>query len=312
MNLVAIMPVRNEDWILGLSARALLRWVDSLVILDHASTDTTRQIIWDVSMEHPGRVVCLAESGTEWREMAHRQQLLDAARDLKATHIAIVDADEVLSGDLLPTIRAYIERTPANAVFQLPWMCLRGSIDRVHHGGTWGNADVSCAFRDDPRWHWSSESRGGYDFHHRHPMGRPFAPHAPLSNSRAPWAPRPITSGLMHLQFVSDRRLRAKQALYQVTERLRWPGRDTTDVVRRRYSPAVYGTENPPVGPPKFDLAAAPASWWVPYVDLMQHFHPDAAPWQEAELKRLLDEHPGIESGLDLFGVDNVREGVIA
>ena len=59
MKIVATIPVRNEDWCLGLTLRALLRWVDSVVVLDHASTDGTREILAEVDAEHPGRLATL-------------------------------------------------------------------------------------------------------------------------------------------------------------------------------------------------------------------------------------------------------------
>ena len=36
MRLIAIMPCRNSDWILGLTARAALLWCDGIAILNHA------------------------------------------------------------------------------------------------------------------------------------------------------------------------------------------------------------------------------------------------------------------------------------
>ncbi len=291
MKVTALCPVRNEDWVLGLSARAVLRWVDSLVILNHASTDGTQAILDELQSEYGDRLSVLTETDPQWNEMAHRQRMLEHARSLGATHLALVDADEVLTGNLLPTIRGMIESAPPGSILQLPWLCLRGSIDRCHVGGIWGHADVSTAFQDEPRCHWAA--RDGYDFHHRHPMGRHNVTFRPFLHRDA---------GLMHLQFVSDRRLRAKQLLYCLTERLRWPNREPVDVVRRRYSVAVYGAENPTKQ--SHELRKVPAEWWAPYADLMKHLKPDAEPWQEIECKRLLAEHGTKRfKGLDLFGV---------
>ena len=55
MNLVAVMPLRNEAWIVGLSARVALKWCDGLVCLLHASTDGTADIIADVAREQRRR-----------------------------------------------------------------------------------------------------------------------------------------------------------------------------------------------------------------------------------------------------------------
>ncbi len=307
MKLTALMPARNEDWILGLSARAVMRWVDSLIILDHCSTDRTRRIAFEVAAEYPGRVITLCEEDPVWEEMRHRQILLATAREHGATHIALVDADEVLSGNLLPTIRQKIAATPAGSILQVPWLCLRNSIDQYHASGIWAQQDVSMAFADDPVYHWTA--REGYDFHHRHPMGRHMPPYRPVRD--APF--RKASGGLMHLQFVSDRRLRAKQALYKLTELIRWPGREPVRAVDERYNLAVYGTYRPAIGGDKtgpanwqgpFMFAIVPEPWWAPYADLMPHLHVDAEPWQEAECKRLWAEH-GAEkfAGLDLFGV---------
>ena len=288
MKIVATMPVRNEDWCIGLTLRALLRWVDSVVVLDHASTDGTRQILAEIDAEHPGRVAVMTECNPVWEEMRHRQSMLDRARIEGATHIVMVDADEVLTANLVPDIRRAIAAIPRRCTFQLPWHCLRWSIQRYHHQGAWGRADVSVGYEDGPAACWKAE--GGYDFHHRHPCGWPFVPFRPIRRDEG---------GLMHLQFVSDRRLRAKQALYLLTERLRWPGRLPAAALNAMYGLSVYDE-----GTATANLAPVPPEWWAGYEDLMQHLHPAAEPWQEREARRLYAEHGAAKfEGLDLFGV---------
>lgn len=295
MKLICTMPCRNEDWVLGMSARAVLMWADELIILDHCSTDQTPEICLELAAEYPERVVVLNEPDPVWREMAHRQRLLEEARKRKASHILLVDADEILSGNLLASIRQQIGRMPAGSIFQLPWLCLRGSIDKYHAAGTWAQQDVSMAFVDDLMYHW--QPREGYDHHHRHPMG----PIMPSYRPERAGAFQRATSGLMHLQFVNDRRLRAKQFLYKLIERSRWPDREPVRTVDQRYNLAVYGnarSDGPPAG-----LAQVPAAWWFGNGHLMQYLHPDAEPWQVAECRRMIRENPGIEAGLDNFGV---------
>ena len=51
------MPVRNEAWCLGLTARAALKWCDELVILDHASNDATGENILLPLEEEFGRII---------------------------------------------------------------------------------------------------------------------------------------------------------------------------------------------------------------------------------------------------------------
>src|SRR5882724_5177977 len=285
--IIAIMPCRNSAWILGLSARALLMWVDHLIILDHCSTDATPNICIALAIEYgEERVSYLYDGLPTWAEMAHRQRLLDAARMVDATHIVTIDDDEVLSGNLLPKIRAWVENIPPGAILQLPWLQLRGSFYTVHIDGLWGTQDVSTAFRDEPAYCW--KAREGYDHHHRHPMGRGFVPCAPLS-------PGNRTGGLMHFQMVSEQRLKWKQFLYKLTERKRWPNRMTAAQINAMYDPTVEGLGL---------MSRVPESWWAPYVDLMEHLHVDARPWQMAGVKRLLAENPRLADGLNSYGLE--------
>jgi hypothetical protein len=289
------MPCRNEEWILGLSARAVLQWADLLIIGLHACTDRSAQIASEIEDGNEDRVVICRLDGETWAEMAHRQYLLETARMVGATHLAIVDADEVLTGNLLPTIRPMISAIPPGQILQLPWICLAGGTNRYYSQGVWSEQQVSMAFPDDPAYHW--KARAGYDFHHRHPMGLPCNPTRPY-----PPFQKPPVGGLMHLQFVSGRRLRAKQAWYKIQELLRWPGREPVSVVDQRYNLAVYGQ-----GGATADIqptAECPASWWEPYSDLMKHLDTRQIPWQEQKIIEALNEYgPKKFADLDLFGI---------
>jgi hypothetical protein len=301
LKIIGMMACRNEDWILGLSARAALMWLDELVIFDHASSDRSREIQRELMAELPGRIDVILENNPVWEEMRHRQAMLDRCRKLGATHVVYIDADEVLTGDLIPDVRQLIRDTPVDSVLQLPLLCVRGTLGRVHVSGPWSDGqNVSFAFPDAPHLGWTSTNRGGYDFHHRHPM----------SSGPLVYAARPITgrrNGLMHLQFVNDRRLRAKHALYKMTEVLRWPGREPVRAVDERYNLAIYGQYTRPAdGVPQMEhtIGDGLACWWHPYESIQKYFDIQAVPWQESECRRLVAQHGWeIFRGLDLFGV---------
>src|SRR5579863_10247302 len=138
MKLIGLMPVRNEAWVLGLSARAALMWCDQLMIFEHACTDRSVAIVDEIQREYPDRVAIRHDTGREWAEMSHRWSLLCAARLHQATHIALIDADEVLTGNLLnrritrddPEIRIHVELLPEGVILQLPWLALPRTTDR--------------------------------------------------------------------------------------------------------------------------------------------------------------------------------------
>jgi glycosyltransferase involved in cell wall biosynthesis len=67
MKIVSLTVCRNEEWVLGLSLRAALQWVDHAVVLNHASTDRTGLIVAEIMEENPGRVTYLEEMNPGWR-----------------------------------------------------------------------------------------------------------------------------------------------------------------------------------------------------------------------------------------------------
>ena len=286
MKLVGLMPCRNEDWVIGLSARAALKWCDDLIVLNHNSTDRSVRVLNDIGDR---RLTVLHELDEKWDEMAHRQRLLSAARDLGATHIAMIDADEVLTGNLLPFIRKWIELLEPGAMMELPGYNLRNGISSYHASGVWGNRWFSTVFRDVRPASW-----GGDRFHSREPSGVKWVP-VRRSSQRV--------GGVMHLWGASERRLVAKHALYKVVETLRWPDKDR-DEIDRMYSMSVKG--RPWVGetPQSWRYEKVSSGWWQAHLDALPHLNVAATPWQEAEVKRLVAQHGlGRFERLDLFGV---------
>lgn len=282
--LIGLMPVRNEQWCLGLSARVALMWCDELVIFDHASTDASVQIELDVAGEHPGRVTLMGSNDPVWNEMQHRQSMLEMARHRGATHIAIIDADEVLTGNLVPKMNRLVKDLPLGAILQLPLYNMRGSSRRYHSNGIWADRITSVAFRDSELVRWTGDR-----FHKREPLDR-YNALLPVQQGEG---------GVMHFWGASERRLVAKHALYKVTERLRWPKKPVGDI-DALYSMAI----RPMPVDGEWRFRTCPDQWWTGYDELLQYLWVNETPWQEAEVRRLFASKPaGYFDGLDLFGV---------
>lgn len=297
MKLIGMMPIRNEDWVLGLSLRVALKWCDEMVVLLHGCTDRSVDIVIDTCRESVQRSgynrIHISTSGGEWLEMEHRQRMLQLARLYGATHLAMVDADEVLTGNLIQILRGCIEsgRPATNSMIELPGYNLREGLGVYHANGVWGHRWFSTVFAYDPALSWQGEQ-----FHHREPFGKKFESFRPVEQG---------DGGIMHLWGASERRLIAKHALYKVTERILHPDKDIKKL-EWEYSLSIKGDPaHPSYGTPAtWTYAPVPSSWWEPYADLMKYLNLDAIPWQEAETRRLVEQHGrGFFSGLDLFGV---------
>lgn len=283
MRLVGMMPCRNEDWVLGTSARVALEWCDALVILNHCSTDGSNGIIAQLLSEYGDRIR-LSWCEGDWVEMEHRQRMLDEARRAGATHLAIVDADEILSANVWQEVRAAAARMQPDQLMQLPGYNLRNNIGQYHANGIWGDRWFSTVFMDSPRLNWAGDR-----FHHREPMGMALQPYRPIPQGHG---------GTLHLWGVNERRLKAKHALYKMTETLRWPQKSHAEIDK------LYSLAFDPRLDTRFaqhwSYAAVPAGWFAH----SEHLHLNVIPWQEAECRTLFAEHGADRfADLNLFDV---------
>lgn len=295
MKIIGLMPVRNEDWCLGFTLRVALRWCDEVMVFLHACTDSSRDIALEIARaEHP-RVSIHAHDGEQWDEMKHRQKLLELARERGATHVALIDADEFLTANLLGGVRDCVASLGTGQLLDLPGYNLRdrnyaafvvsdSPVWQYHANGVWGSRWFSTAFPDSPGACW-----GGDQFHHREPMGVAWRRVRPVAQGDA---------GTLHLWGASERRLRAKHALYKITETLRWPDKSTGQINR------YYGYATEPMRQEPWTFREVPARWLETYQEYMRYLHIDAEPWQAAEVKRLVEQY-GYQRfmGLDLLGV---------
>ncbi len=268
MKIIAMMLCRRDAWALGFSARIALLWADELVLLLHDPDEESAAVAAALQREYPRRVAASIEpDGLWWDEMQHRQLMLQMARGNGGTHLAIVDADEFLTGNLLPTIRQTILSTPQGALLQLPGYNLRGGLRKYHSNGVWGNRLFSFAFVDHHRLHW-----GGDRFHKREPQGLALQSWRPV---------RHRDGGVLHLWGASEVRLHEKHRWYRIMERLRWPDKPAA-VIEADYSLAEEGRPgNAAYGTPiTWRYAETPDEWWTGLEAYLPHLHIDAEPWQ--------------------------------
>jgi hypothetical protein len=215
--------------------------------------------------------------------MDMRHENLTIGRQMGGTHFAIIDADEIISGNLLPVIRPWMKHLSPGQILDLPMIPLWEGLEKVRDDeSVWTRARLTIGFRDKADLHW----RAAADGYHHH--SRP--PRAALDNRM--WPIDKGQGGVFHLQFANKRRLLAKHVLYRMVDHLRWPGRESVAQLNQKYDQALS---------PPGKLSSFPDDWLGGYrLDLIDL---NGIPWQESEIHRLLSQH-GREAfaGLDLKG----------
>lgn len=296
MKVVGLLLVRNEDWILPLTLDAALRWCDAVVVVLHKCTDRSEAIVSEFMerYEDKTKVVYVyahrfCKDDEHWQEMTVRDGMYRLAKGFHpdATHFAMIDADEVLTHNLLPSIRGWCEQLAPGQILDLPMIAPSGSFTLYRADAcVWTKSRITCAFRDAEGLGW--KPRGTYHFHNRNPHGCRPDRISPLNNVST----GQCEGGVFHLQWANKRRLKAKHVWYKLQEVLRWPDRETVEQVEWKYSQALDKTG--------LRLEQIPDNWIGDYpihrVDL------ESPPWHEIEIKAILEKY-GREKfkGLDLF-----------
>lgn len=279
MRLICLTPVRSDAWSLGASSRAVLKWCDAQIVCENAewADPATRAALPDDS-----RVHYFQSDAHGWNEVDIRQRMLEVGREMGGTHFALVDADEILTGNLLATIRDVADALAPAECLRLPWHHLWRGLDQYRTDASpFGRRAMTWAlFRDAPHLTYRVGANG-YQIHARAPQG--------LGTIEV----QDRTSGLMHMQHLVWRRALSKQVMYRMVEHLRWNRGAAT--INQQYGPATDETG--------LELLAVPAEWWAGNEDVRQYIDVNAELWQEAEIQRMLAEH-GRErfAGLDLKG----------
>lgn len=297
MKTVGMMLVRNEEWIIAHSLRRALEWCDYVIVLMDRSTDYTWAIVNElvpgkrvIPMYNHDLTLTGGSDKCEWKEMELRERMLDRAREMKATHLAMIDADEFLTDNLTTNSSAiwkWMEIMKPGEILELPMIpCWRSFTKYRDDNSVWSRATISTVVRDDGRLSWSP-AVDGYQHHHRCPYGAYAGKLRPLH--------RMSEGGVIHAQWASWPRVIAKHVWYRMMETISYPGRMTADALNRKYDQAL--DEGGIV------LKPVHREWWgtdpVPTVD------DTALTWFGRDIRRMLEEHGRWTfEGLDLKGYD--------
>lgn len=298
-----LMLTRSEDWVIGLSLRAALLYCDKVLVYDHLSDDATPRVVRQIANENPGRVEIILDETPWWDEMVQRQRMLDRGREMGGTHFVIVDADEVLTSNLVYKARAIVESCPVGECLALRMVSTYHSAAVRRVDWVWGlDSRLTWCFRDDPRLSWRPAA-DGYQHHQRVPFGAPGRPEI------AAGCEAMSQGGVFHLQYITRKRLEEKAVFYKIMEVVRWPARMSAADLNQKYDWTLREGGSGDARDTDKDIHHIPDDWWGEYraKGWLQYLRPDIESWQAREANRLYDhyapKHPERFRGLALHGV---------
>ncbi len=281
MKIVCGITARNEDWCLGFTARAALMWCDELIVLDHCSTDSTAEIVRGID-----RASVIKAADPVFHPLRFYAQLMEAAISRGATHMAMLDADELISANLVGSIRQHVEALPHDgSVLDMPWIPVMPdfAVDTVSNRA---HLRTGIVWQLAPGLTYQHVTDQEYDIHRsRLPVNR--GPLVPMVHSID-------DGGLLHLQYLDNRRLRAKQVLWKMMEMTRWPGRAVQSIN------AYYDCSVHDLSPSKL----IPDNWLYLYGDLLQYLHLGEESAAEKEIKALWQQDSSRFVGINTLGLD--------
>src|SRR6266849_1300860 len=282
MKIIALMPVRNEAWVLRHSLDCLSAFCDVVLVNDQSSDDESREICREfpkvVLLESSERLVC---------EEA-RWQLLDAVRDYVGCNMLwCTDADELMAPALATQFfdRRREELKPGTVVECLYYHLWNRADSYLRDGYPYAPHWKQIGLRDDRHMDYSRARRL--------PLHEPRVPlDGAVGTLRAPDLP------VLHLQWLLAERNQMKQAWYRCCEWL--DGSKTAAAINEFYSVTLPD--------PRIQTVEVPAQW------VQDITFPDLAvdreqSWQERDVLGWFDEHtPTFFEPLEIWHIGVLRD----
>ncbi|HJZ74580.1 MAG TPA: glycosyltransferase [Vicinamibacterales bacterium] len=284
MKVIALLPVKDEAWVLPQALASLSAFSDLVIVADQNSADRSR----DVCRSFP-RVVLIesAESRTCTRA---RWQLLDAARSYDGCNLLwCTDADELVSPS---AAAAFIARQRGalrpGALVQCQYVHLWHDLTSYRVFNTkYGPQWKELAFVDDRRMDWN-----------RAKVLSLHEPRVPIEGAAGTITADEVV--VLHLQWLLGRRTQSRQAWYRCRE---WLDGGSAREINERYAPTLPA--------PSARTSPVPDAWIhdLAFPDLGVD---QEESWTDRDLRRWFDEHgPEHFEPLEIWHISPLREAFV-
>lgn len=289
--IVGLVPERNENIYIAQCLKALAMYTDAIVVLDDASTDNTLEILNSIQKECKIEKIITKE---KWYrdEVSDRNALLEAGRSIGGTHFIVIDADEILTSNLLNgnLLRQMILSLKPGETLMLNWIQLwRSTKNYRFDNSVWTYNYKDFIFCDNKTCSYTPpqhENHAKFIHTKRTPHGL---------NGQI-YTMNGFEYGVMHFQFVNWRNLLIKQAWYICLERIR---------DRKKSSKAINSFYSASTDERGLGLKPVPKDWFSNYSFFDETIYNQPELWREKQIVGWFKEY-GRKSfeDLDIWNVD--------
>ena len=281
--IIALIPMRNEEIMIGQCLKGLAPLVDEIIILNDCSTDNSIPIIESLAQEcHVTEII----HKKEWYrdEPGDRNSLLNAGRAHGGKYFIVIDADEMFTSNCLDNnfLKSRILALQPGDILTLNWIQLWRSVDYYRFDDSvWTYNYKPIIFCDDGQAYYSSA------FIH--------TPRIPGNLKGKNYTLYGYTHGLMHFQFVNFDNVTIKHCWYRCMERIR----------TQKSGPEINEIYSLPFRPQNIHLEPSPAAWFINYPFFDRTIFTKEEGWRKAQVKEWLELY-GKEffKDLDIWFID--------
>ena len=219
MKIIALLPVKNEAWILSAYLSSVTKVADEIIALDDGSVDLTKEVLrsFGVVIEDFNQ-----PENVQMPMSLRRKLLLKLGRLRGGTHFIWLDADEAFTAPFIKEGLQYISKLKPGQKLSMQWLTLWKNHTKYRDDlSVWSNNFKDFIVCDDSK----------YDFEDKFfSEGRTQGP----NNDKTLIRLDPKYGAVLHFQFVPWNRFQMKQAWYRCRELVNLP--DAVDSINQAYS----------------------------------------------------------------------------